>query len=333
MEEQNDDFFLKIKEKLNIDVPQYIRNVLYISGYDNALSLSGFSGTDIIKIESFMKSDVQETLIPSTERPNLFNIFSSDTQNFRILPGHKKLLLLLGNTLTKKHFETLAQSDAIQFNNTVFEEIYVKNYISIPTYLQNLLIINGFDTNVSLCNISDEDITEMEEFARGVMRDYIEPDEMKNFYGWFLDKKEKFQILEGHKKLLMSLKAILECKEPPRKKPRLETSPPGENELIASCITTINSNLEASKKTIRLTTEKVKIQQTEPITATIECCHLGCSTNVKIQFISNRWIHSNYFRHLNICNKSSISKDISEKKQKQIHNFFGGTSKNSQNKL
>lgn len=82
--------------------------------------------------------------------------------------------------------------------------IELKMFCKIPTYLQNLLALRGFDNAVSIENFNDDDIIEMETYAKSAnIRKRIPEDaKLVDYFGTFYNDPADFEILPGHKKLL-----------------------------------------------------------------------------------------------------------------------------------
>lgn len=83
------DFWSEFDSFLDESIPKIIIDILQASGYDNVLSLLNMNEIEINKLEEFVNNNLQSLLekIPqySTSKP------------FSFLPGHRKLLLILGN--------------------------------------------------------------------------------------------------------------------------------------------------------------------------------------------------------------------------------------------
>lgn len=75
--------------------------------------------------------------------------------------------------------------------------------VKLPTYLKNLLILNGFDNTISLSELTDEDIVSIEKFAREDLEDLLElGTPLKSYYGIYEKKSKAFKIVPGHRILL-----------------------------------------------------------------------------------------------------------------------------------
>ena len=85
----------EIKENLDIILPTYLKNVLVYTGFDSSAALSELTVADFSLIEDFVRNELQDIL--SLERnvqyDDFYGIYSSSKSNFKILPGHKKLLM------------------------------------------------------------------------------------------------------------------------------------------------------------------------------------------------------------------------------------------------
>uniref|UniRef100_A0A6E8VLR3 Uncharacterized protein n=1 Tax=Anopheles coluzzii TaxID=1518534 RepID=A0A6E8VLR3_ANOCL len=78
-------------EKVCGPVPIYLKNLLKMSGYEAESSLRNLNDDDFIDMERFAREELIH-LVPATQF--YFHIFCSDpAREFRLVPGHRKLLL------------------------------------------------------------------------------------------------------------------------------------------------------------------------------------------------------------------------------------------------
>lgn len=75
----------------------------------------------------------------------------------------------------------------------------------IPKYIQNLLKSRGFDNIIAIKNIDEDDIQYLESFAKS--EEYKVPmgADLKDYLGSYHDEQKSFQILRGHKKMLLGI--------------------------------------------------------------------------------------------------------------------------------
>ncbi|KAJ8959555.1 hypothetical protein NQ314_006238 [Rhamnusium bicolor] len=82
----------------------------------------------------------------------------------------------------------------------------------IPKYLRQLLIYNGFDNITSLSEFNEQDLLNLEAFAKKVLPKLMKDEvDRKQFYGIYAEDIELFSIASGHKKLLY--KFVKQCNE------------------------------------------------------------------------------------------------------------------------
>ncbi|KAK4887030.1 hypothetical protein RN001_003301 [Aquatica leii] len=74
-------------------IPQYLRNLLKVTGYLNYNNLNDFCESDIEHIETFARDILHDSLIPESEFEQYYGIFKKAPKKFQILPGDKKSLL------------------------------------------------------------------------------------------------------------------------------------------------------------------------------------------------------------------------------------------------
>lgn len=78
--------------------PKHLINLLKFLGYDNYLSLKDFNVKDINELELFAQNDLQQ-LIDTHQLENYYGVYAKFTKRFRVLPGHRKLLLSIKDYL------------------------------------------------------------------------------------------------------------------------------------------------------------------------------------------------------------------------------------------
>lgn len=75
---------------------------------------------------------------------------------------------------------------------------------ALPVYLKNILSINGYNHLLSLEELDEQSIQDVEKFARENMKNYV-PNTEAYFY-IFKENPSDFRILSGHRKLLLKLR-------------------------------------------------------------------------------------------------------------------------------
>lgn len=326
-----------LESTLKIEIPVYIKNVLYFSGFDNLLSLMTLNENDISEIESFVRFDIVNFLEENNRSPEVFHIFADNIEKFRIMLGHKKLLFKISDYIKEKGLKSL--SSKINQNtekklNVAFDLLYEEYGLDVPLYMANILSINGFDNLLSLQELEESDIKSMEHFAREEMIDLVKDDERVDFYGIFHDSIDKFKFIAGHRKMLLGLKSVLNTEEPPRKRKRLEDSndnkKPDMNDIRKMLINVVNKN-EALKLCEKQISESfIELHgESESCKARISCVFTGCKQKTEIPFKDNRWITSNFTRHVKKCSQKSMSIAIENGQQKQMDKFLQPASTSS----
>lgn len=82
------DFWNKFNSFLGENIPDIIIDILKASGYENAMSLSGIDEKELNGIQKFVDGNLR-SLVEKNQQYSTSNPFS-------FLPGHKKLLFILG---------------------------------------------------------------------------------------------------------------------------------------------------------------------------------------------------------------------------------------------
>lgn len=78
--------------------PKHLINLLKFLGYDNYLSLKDFNEKDINELELFAQNDLQQ-LLDTNQLEKYYGVYTKFTKRFRVLPGHRKLLLSIKDYL------------------------------------------------------------------------------------------------------------------------------------------------------------------------------------------------------------------------------------------
>ncbi|KAF5279101.1 hypothetical protein FQA39_LY05779 [Lamprigera yunnana] len=79
--------------------------------------------------------------------------------------------------------------------------------VTIPLYIKNLLIINGYNTGPVIAAIAETDFDAIEKFARCVLLNYISNETLSEFYGpTFCTNEKSFIIAPSHRRLIFILK-------------------------------------------------------------------------------------------------------------------------------
>lgn len=74
--------------------------------------------------------------------------------------------------------------------------------IQVPIQLKKLLAINGYTNVKIIATITEEDLNEIENFARNDLPYLIDKSEYNDYYGVFAKSTDTFKILNGHRKML-----------------------------------------------------------------------------------------------------------------------------------
>lgn len=81
--------------------------------------------------------------------------------------------------------------------------IDVKLGCNVPKYIQNILLLNGFDKALSVKTITIDDIEYFQEYARNDMHKRIPKNaDLSEYYGLFCETPKEFVFLRGHLRLL-----------------------------------------------------------------------------------------------------------------------------------
>lgn len=100
LESIEESIWQKIEKSLHIKMPPYLKELLIINGYDNAITLSKLDNNLILEIESFAKN-ILPSLISDDDSIKYYGIFSKDISKFTIVGGHRILLKKIAEYLNE----------------------------------------------------------------------------------------------------------------------------------------------------------------------------------------------------------------------------------------
>lgn len=82
---------------------------------------------------------------------------------------------------------------------------------SFPKYIKNLMSIRGFDNKISILELDNTDINDIENFVRDDLKTFLpENANPRDFYGLYENNKKNFKFLPGHIKLIFGFKTCLQ---------------------------------------------------------------------------------------------------------------------------
>lgn len=94
-----DQFFAAIEKYIKIKIPEYVKNVLKITGFDCAIVFSKFTAASFQDIEIFMQDVFNAAMLQNKEEMNQFlGIYEKCQKLFKFLPGHKAMLGIIAET-------------------------------------------------------------------------------------------------------------------------------------------------------------------------------------------------------------------------------------------
>lgn len=87
--------------------------------------------------------------------------------------------------------------------------------VHIPIYIKNILALSGFDSIPVLRKFDSERFKKLEDFVRNKMRVLIESpletdEDIKNYYHLYYKIPKQFEIVEGHKELIMEISRFVD---------------------------------------------------------------------------------------------------------------------------
>ncbi|KAB0803810.1 hypothetical protein PPYR_00780 [Photinus pyralis] len=93
-----DTFINSIEQKLEVQIPLFLKNIVKVSGLANKIGIKNLSEDDINRLEEFVKGELVD-LIDKEEYENYYGpLFKKKPTNFKFLMGHRKLLLAMSES-------------------------------------------------------------------------------------------------------------------------------------------------------------------------------------------------------------------------------------------
>lgn len=86
------DFINHFEEKSCVSIPQYLKNLLEFSGFDNYISLKHFDEQNYREIENIAKNVIPSICKTEDRLEKYLGPFKTDPTCFFIVPGHKNLI-------------------------------------------------------------------------------------------------------------------------------------------------------------------------------------------------------------------------------------------------
>lgn len=87
-------FWSVIETKMGCIVPNYVRNILRLRGFDDAVSVSKITKDDIEALKHFAKNSMNDMIPSNANRLDYYflAVYEKNPEAFEIAPGHVKLL-------------------------------------------------------------------------------------------------------------------------------------------------------------------------------------------------------------------------------------------------
>ncbi len=99
-------------------VPTYLRNVLKFHGFDSAMSVKLIDEDDLKAIENFVTSGgMLRTLKSDVDLADFYGPFVESLSDFRILAGHRKVLLGISALIREKELQFFSNDPKPVINN------------------------------------------------------------------------------------------------------------------------------------------------------------------------------------------------------------------------
>lgn len=232
----------------------------------------------------------------------------------------------------------------------IFDDFEREFKVKIPIHLKKLLIFAGFDNNLTLEDLNDDDLGQIEETARAVVPNVFRNDELFQYLDKFASCPGSFCLLPGQKKLLFKLGLFAKNRmivpneqgkarkiAPNKEKSKSQRPVAAQNESTEEI--SIEERNDIIQKAIRWTREYICSTSKDDASKVLEkinemkiivmpgttkycqiCCFI-CSSKCKIfRAATGTWLLSNYHKHL-----KTHSTDLSKlnRKRKSSYSILG----------
>ncbi len=88
-----DDLFSIMEEKMRSAIPDYIKKLMLIQGFDSIVAIRKMTSDDIEYLETFAISDNYANKVPAgSDGKEFYGEYNVDRANFRIVRGQQKLI-------------------------------------------------------------------------------------------------------------------------------------------------------------------------------------------------------------------------------------------------
>ncbi|XP_071567414.1 uncharacterized protein [Temnothorax nylanderi] len=153
------DVFAEVEMSLNIKIPETLKNLLIVNGFDNEIVISNINDSDIRDIVLFTRNDLHK-IIDKEDLPKYYGLYWKNPSLFDIVAGHKRIISLLSEyykkkltkKLTKKtnKSQILAQlnsnsNQASTSKSTILEEENTRVRKAIVSWTQGKVNKNGWE--------------------------------------------------------------------------------------------------------------------------------------------------------------------------------------------
>lgn len=116
----NKSFWSNLEVRIQAEIPIYIKNVLSAFGYNNAVTLRKFNEEKIKSLEDFVKNDLNLFIDTSAcDLKEYYYVFSKDVSKFKIIDGHKELIMEIVNFINNKIKELGSLEIGLQYFNEI----------------------------------------------------------------------------------------------------------------------------------------------------------------------------------------------------------------------
>lgn len=86
------DFWDFIEAKMGCNVPKYVKNIFYLNGYENAVSIKTLKSADIVELQTFAQNTMESRIPEDVDKSDYYGCFTMNTKEFMFLPGHIRLI-------------------------------------------------------------------------------------------------------------------------------------------------------------------------------------------------------------------------------------------------
>ncbi|XP_066584552.1 uncharacterized protein [Prorops nasuta] len=171
-------FFNEAEDFLNLQIPETLKNLLIINGFDHEIIMSNIKDSDIDGIVEFTRTHLHH-ILSKEELPRYYGIYSNNATIFEIIPGHRRIIHMLSDYY-KQQVSVKQKSKRVVSAKQNSSQVTLQNINKNKSYTP----INGIAPNASESMAAILLMEDVKIKRTSWMQKHLTQIEWKN---WFLD--------------------------------------------------------------------------------------------------------------------------------------------------